>query len=155
MAAFSSEGSLTSENGVEESSQNNFGSSGVSEEVLVEEVNRLVLQSAELKSSFKAYVESNDSAVALKQGLLTFDSTPTEGSTNPVTSGGVYSAILESDKDYLPVGTMLRWPYGASLPTGYMKCDGNSFDKTKYAKLYSVLNSNVLPTEDGSIIKVE
>lgn len=28
-----------------------------------------------------------------KQGTLTFDSTPTAGSTNPVTSGGVYSAI--------------------------------------------------------------
>lgn len=29
-----------------------------------------------------------------KQNSLTFDSTPTEGSTNPVTSGGIYSAIL-------------------------------------------------------------
>lgn len=28
-----------------------------------------------------------------KQGTLTFDSTPTAGSTNPVTSGGVYTAI--------------------------------------------------------------
>lgn len=31
--------------------------------------------------------------VAGKQDKLTFDSTPTSGSTNPVTSGGVYSAI--------------------------------------------------------------
>lgn len=29
-----------------------------------------------------------------KQDTLTFDSTPTESSTNPVTSGGIYSAIL-------------------------------------------------------------
>lgn len=29
-----------------------------------------------------------------KQDSLTFDSSPTEGSTNPVTSGGIYSAIL-------------------------------------------------------------
>lgn len=28
-----------------------------------------------------------------KQDQLTFDSTPTEGSTNPVTSGGIYNAI--------------------------------------------------------------
>lgn len=31
-----------------------------------------------------------------KQNTLTFDSTPTSGSTNPVTSGGVYSAINEA-----------------------------------------------------------
>ncbi len=32
-------------------------------------------------------------ALALKQGTLTFDATPTQGSTNPVTSGGVFTAI--------------------------------------------------------------
>lgn len=31
--------------------------------------------------------------IATKQDALTFDSTPTENSTNPVTSGGVYSAV--------------------------------------------------------------
>lgn len=33
------------------------------------------------------------SALAAKQDKLTFDSTPTSDSTNPVTSGGIYSAI--------------------------------------------------------------
>ena len=33
-------------------------------------------------------------AIAGKQDTLTFDSVPTDGSTNPVTSGGVYSAVL-------------------------------------------------------------
>jgi hypothetical protein len=32
-------------------------------------------------------------ALARKQGNLTFDATPTENSSNPVTSGGIYSAI--------------------------------------------------------------
>ena len=32
-------------------------------------------------------------ALAGKQGTLTFDSTPTENSTNPVTSGGIYNAL--------------------------------------------------------------
>lgn len=36
-------------------------------------------------------------ALSTKQNTLTFDSTPTSGSTNPVTSGGVYSAIVQSD----------------------------------------------------------
>lgn len=33
------------------------------------------------------------SGLAAKQNVLTFDSTPTEGSNNPVTSGGVYGAV--------------------------------------------------------------
>lgn len=32
-----------------------------------------------------------------KQGVLTFDSVPTAGSTNPVTSGGVYDALVNMD----------------------------------------------------------
>ena len=41
-----------------------------------------------------AYTKTQvDSALSGKQNTLTFDSTPTQGSTNPVTSGGVYSAI--------------------------------------------------------------
>lgn len=34
-----------------------------------------------------------NSGLAGKQNTLTFDSTPTEGSMNPVTSGGIYSAF--------------------------------------------------------------
>lgn len=48
--------------------------------------------------------------LATKQDTLTFDNTPIEGSTNPVTSGGVYTEVaaikstvgaLEADKEYL------------------------------------------------------
>lgn len=45
-----------------------------------------------------------DDAVAGKQDTLTFDTTPTSGSTNPVTSGGVYSA-LEGKQDTLTIDT--------------------------------------------------
>ena len=38
-------------------------------------------------------VSTCESNIAGKHDLLTFDSTPTEGSNNPITSGGVYSAI--------------------------------------------------------------
>ena len=34
-------------------------------------------------------------ALAGKQATLTFDNTPTSGSTNPVTSGGIYNAIKD------------------------------------------------------------
>ena len=43
---------------------------------------------AKLKSTFATKSEVNQ-----KQDKLTFDSTPTSGSTNPVTSGGIYDAL--------------------------------------------------------------
>ena len=48
-------------------------------------------------------------ALAAKQDILIFDMAPTENSTNPVTSGGVYQALQNIDlSDYLPLsgGTM-------------------------------------------------
>lgn len=42
----------------------------------------------------QAYSQAQtDVLLAAKQDLLTFDSTPTQGSTNPVTSDGIYQAI--------------------------------------------------------------
>ena len=40
-----------------------------------------------------------DTALAAKQNTLTFDSTPTENSTNPVTSGGIYTALQNVQPD--------------------------------------------------------
>lgn len=44
-----------------------------------------------------------ESALAQKQNALTFDSTPTTGSTNPVTSGGVKSALDSAGADKVAV----------------------------------------------------
>lgn len=41
----------------------------------------------------KADTEAVENALAAKQDKLTFDSAPKSGSSNPVTSGGVYTAI--------------------------------------------------------------
>lgn len=40
-------------------------------------------------------VEANKSLIDTKQDTLTFDTTPTEGSENPVTSGGIYNYVAE------------------------------------------------------------
>lgn len=43
-----------------------------------------------------AYTKAEiDSMLSLKQNVLTFDTVPTNGSTNPVTSGGIYIAIAD------------------------------------------------------------
>lgn len=47
--------------------------------------------------SLKADKTELTAGLATKQNVLTFDSTPTQGSTNPVTSGGIYQAIPALD----------------------------------------------------------
>ena len=43
-----------------------------------------------------------------------------------------------------PVGTIIPM-YKKSSPSGYLYCDGSTFDETKYPLLYAYLGSNVLP----------
>jgi hypothetical protein len=46
-------------------------------------------------------------SLALKQNTLTFDSTPTNGSNNPVTSDGVFDALaLKSNKPVVATATL-------------------------------------------------
>jgi hypothetical protein len=44
--------------------------------------------------------------IATKQDALTFDSTPTSGSTNPVTSDGVKAYVDQAIKDTLAAATV-------------------------------------------------
>ena len=43
-----------------------------------------------------------------------------------------------------PVGSFI-YMYKKSSPSGYLYCDGSTFDQTKYPALYQYLGSNVLP----------
>lgn len=43
-----------------------------------------------------------------------------------------------------PVGSLIAM-YKKSSPSGYLYCDGSTFDETKYPALYQYLGSNVLP----------
>lgn len=43
-----------------------------------------------------------------------------------------------------PVGTIIPM-YKKSSPSGYLYCDGSTFDQTQYPLLYAYLGSNVLP----------
>lgn len=68
----------------------------------------------------KQYV---DTGLATKQNTLTFDTTPTENSTNPVTSDGVYDALLLKE-DLITYtsnanGKSIRFASGLQICTGY------------------------------------
>ncbi|HAG3556505.1 TPA: phage tail protein [Salmonella enterica] len=61
--------------------------------------------------------------------------------------------LLESDFDkYFPVGFPLPWPQ-ATLPGGWLKCNGATFDKAKYPKLATAYPSGVLPDLRGEFLR--
>lgn len=76
-----------------------------------------------IKSKFATKTE-----LAEKQNTLTFDSTPTAGSTNPVTSSGVKSAL--DNKLSLTGGTLTGDLYAPTFQTG--ESDSNFFQCKKF-----------------------
>lgn len=61
--------------------------------------------------------------------------------------------LLESDFDkYFPVGFPLPWPQ-ATPPSGWLKCNGATFDKAKYPKLATAYPSGVLPDLRGEFLR--
>ncbi|ECC3352298.1 phage tail protein [Salmonella enterica subsp. enterica serovar Braenderup] len=61
--------------------------------------------------------------------------------------------LLESDIDkYIPVGFPLPWPQ-ATPPGGWLKCNGATFDKTKYPKLATAYPTGILPDLRGEFIR--
>ncbi|MEG5860722.1 phage tail protein [Enterobacter asburiae] len=61
--------------------------------------------------------------------------------------------LLEADIDkYIPAGFPLPWP-AATPPTGWLKCNGAVFDKTKYPKLAAAYPSGALPDLRGEFLR--
>ena len=76
------------------------------------------------KNSNGEWEEITPSAVDLSgyQTKLTFDNTPTSGSTNPVTSGGVYSALSGKVNTSDLAVTQISCTTGLISPTYAAKC---------------------------------
>lgn len=68
-----------------------------------------------------------------KQDKLTFDSTPTAGSSNPVTSDGV-------KKSMVPTGVVMPFA-GDSTPDGFLLCNGQAVSRTTYATLFTFIGT--------------
>ena len=52
----------------------------------------------------------------------------------------------------LPVGVPIPWP-SATPPTGWLKCNGATFDKTKYPKLAAAYPAGTLPDLRGEFLR--
>lgn len=61
--------------------------------------------------------------------------------------------LLEADIDkYIPVGFPLPWPQ-ATPPSGWLKCNGATFDKAKYTKLAAAYPGGALPDLRGEFLR--
>ena len=70
---------------------------------------------ADMDAATKKYV---DDGLSGKQATLTFDAAPTQNSTNPVTSGGVYTAIQSAGKSpYVHTFAANDWTVGSTEST--------------------------------------
>lgn len=76
--------------------------------------------------STKVAQDIANTAVAGKQDTLTFDSSPTANSSNPVTSGGIYTAIQNA----ISSGTDIYW---------------GTYGTTTYSQITTALSNNQLP----------
>ncbi|HBJ0874169.1 TPA: phage tail protein [Escherichia coli] len=65
---------------------------------------------------------------------------------------GVLDYLGLGEGSALPVGVPVPWP-SAALPTGWLKCNGATFDKVKYPHLATAYPSGKLPDLRGEFIR--
>lgn len=100
-------------------------------------------------STTNKFVTSSDiSNWNAKQNALTFDSTPTSNSSNPVTSGGVYTALGKKGGVYR--GTFGNWSTVPSSASGY-EADANG-NTTPLKDDYMILNDGSGKLDDSSFL---
>ncbi|HEI9784354.1 TPA: tail fiber protein [Serratia marcescens] len=66
--------------------------------------------------------------------------------------GALKLALTNQVDEAIPPGIPFPWP-GASVPTGWLKCNGDLFDKTKYPKLALAYPNGKLPDLRGEFIR--
>jgi hypothetical protein len=54
--------------------------------------------------------------------------------------------LIQGESVTVPTGIIIAWPMESSNPgTGWLECNGGTFDQNTYAILYNLLGSNTLP----------
>jgi hypothetical protein len=108
------------------------------------------LASEKLSTSTAASTYATIASVAAKQNALAFDSVPTDGSTNPVTSNGVYDALLGKSANGHTHDSITSNAGGASIPVYFssgkpvactslnLSTSGNAATATKLANARTI-----------------
>lgn len=64
----------------------------------------------------------------------------------------INNRIDELEPRLVPIGAILPWP-GASVPNGWLECNGQVFNTGQNPKLYGVLGRNVVPDYRGLFLR--
>ena len=96
-------------------------------------------------SDVETALDSIESDIADKQDKLTFDSVPTANSTNPVTSGGLYTVIVDNEK---------------VTSATFNDIEQRTLDKDEAASIYAPQSSTYTKSEvdnlvQGSVVNVD
>lgn len=81
-------------------------------------------------------------------GALTIASDAVE--TAMISDGAITAGKLASGVNTIPTGCISMWYTGAA-PTGWLICDGSTFDASTYADLNTLLGGNTLPNLKGRV----
>jgi len=81
---------------------------------------------------------------------LSGDATIDESGALTISAGAVEDAMLASGVSTVPTGCISMWYTGAA-PTGWLICDGSTFDASTYADLNTLLGGNTLPNLKGRV----
>lgn len=90
-------------------------------------------------------------ALSGKQGTLTFDSTPTSGSSNPVTSGGVDAALTNAERTIAIVATGNTAPQDITIGRFVIWQGALYAAKTNIASGTTLSTSNLRAIPDGGL----
>ncbi len=81
---------------------------------------------------------------------LSGDATIDASGALTIAAGAVEEAMLASGVNTVPTGCISMWYTGAA-PTGWLICDGSTFDALTYADLDTLLGGNTLPNLKGRV----
>lgn len=91
---------------------------------------------------YRILSHSGGSSTIEEVSPLTFDSTPTQNSTNPVTSGGVYTALQNAGGGGGDTIGDIKMTACATAPSGWMICDGSAISRETYADLFTAIGTS-------------
>lgn len=78
------------------------------------------------------------------------DATVDNAGAMTIAAGAVEESMLAAGVNTVPTGCISLW-YTAAPPSGWLVCDGSTFDATTYADLDTLLGGNTLPNLQGRI----
>ncbi|MCK8481058.1 tail fiber protein [Psychroserpens algicola] len=79
-------------------------------------------------------------ATPIADGLMVYQTDDVKGFYYYDSTLGSWDRALKESKDAIPTGSIFTFPM-ATIPTGYLVCDGSAVSRTNYADLFAVLGT--------------